>query len=134
MNLTCFDHNHKSEHPQMLRSCWLVTNYGTLKHDPLHFTTYTYQQTQLVGFFSTGAFLFYFTRCSTSVLLKPILFKKVTQSVQNPNLGLWPQNFEIVLESLAPNLEKIRQTSVWQTVPKFWFIWLCYISYFTVLL
>ena len=30
------------------------------------------------------------------------------------------------------NIEKVRQTSVWKMVPKFWFIWLFYISYFTV--
>ena len=29
---------------------------------------------------------------------------------------------------MAPNLEKVRQTSVWKTVSKFWFIWLCCIS------
>ena len=31
----------------------------------------------------------------------------------------------IITESLAANLKKVRQTSVWQVVPKFWFIWLC---------
>ena len=35
--------------------------------------------------------------------------------------------FVIGYESLAANLEKVRQTSVWQAVPKFWFIWLCYL-------
>ena len=49
-------------------------------------------------------------------------------------LRLRPRNFAIVSESFTPNLKKVRLTSVWQTVPKFWFIWLCYISYFTVLL
>ena len=44
-------------------------------------------------------------------------------------LRLQPLNFKIVPESLAPHLEKLRWTSVWQTVPKFWFIWLCYISF-----
>ena len=37
-------------------------------------------------------------------------------------LRLRPRNFVIISESLAANLEKVRQTSVWQTVPKFWFI------------
>ena len=32
-------------------------------------------------------------------------------------------------KSLAPSLEKVRQTSVWQTFPKFWFFWLWYISF-----
>ena len=31
-------------------------------------------------------------------------------------------------ESLSANLEKVRQTSAWQMVPKFWFIWLSYHS------
>ena len=44
-------------------------------------------------------------------------------------LRLWPRNFAIISESLAANLEKVRQTSVWQTVPKFWFIWLWYLSF-----
>ena len=44
-------------------------------------------------------------------------------------LRLGPWKFAIVPESLAPKLEKVRQTSVWQTVPKFWFIWLWYLSY-----
>ena len=35
-------------------------------------------------------------------------------------LRLWPWNLAIISESLAANLEKVRQTSVWQTVPKFW--------------
>ena len=30
---------------------------------------------------------------------------------------------------MIPNLKKVRNTSLWQTVPKFWFIWLCYISF-----
>ena len=34
-------------------------------------------------------------------------------------LRLRPRNFEIISESLAANLEKVRQTSVCQTVPKF---------------
>ena len=44
------------------------------------------------------------------------------------SLRLQPRNFSIISESLAANLEKVRQTSVWQTVPKFWFIWLFYCS------
>ena len=44
-------------------------------------------------------------------------------------LRLRPRNFAIIPESLAANLEKVRQTTVWQTVPKFWFIWLWYLSY-----
>ena len=44
-------------------------------------------------------------------------------------LRLRPQNFVIISESLAANLEKVRQASVWQTVPKFWFIWLWYLSF-----
>ena len=43
-------------------------------------------------------------------------------------LRLQPWNFAIIPESLAANLEKVRQTSVWQTVPKFWFICLFYCS------
>ena len=34
----------------------------------------------------------------------------------------------IISESLAVNLEKVRQSSVWQTVPKFWFILHWYLS------
>ena len=34
----------------------------------------------------------------------------------------------IISESLAANLEKVSQTSVWQTVPKFSFIWHFYCS------
>ena len=44
-------------------------------------------------------------------------------------LRLWPRNFVIISESLAANLEKVRQTSVWQTVPRIWFIWLWYLSF-----
>ena len=44
-------------------------------------------------------------------------------------LRLRPWNFVIISESLAANLEKARQTSVWQTVPKFWFIWLWHLSF-----
>ena len=43
-------------------------------------------------------------------------------------LRLRPRNFAIISESLTANLEKVRQTSVWQTVPKFWFICLFYCS------
>ena len=43
-------------------------------------------------------------------------------------LRLRPQNFAIISESLATNHEKVRQTSLWQTVPKFWFIRLFYCS------
>jgi hypothetical protein len=42
-------------------------------------------------------------------------------------LRLWP--FAIISESVAANLEKVRQTSVWQTFPKFWFIWLWCLSF-----
>ena len=38
-------------------------------------------------------------------------------------------NFSIISESLAVNLKKVRQTSVWQTVLKFWFIWLWDLSF-----
>ena len=44
-------------------------------------------------------------------------------------LRLRPWNFAIIAESLAANLEMVRQTCVWQTVPKFWFIWLWYLSF-----
>ena len=44
-------------------------------------------------------------------------------------LRLRPWNFVIISESLAAYLEKVRQTFVWQTVPKFWFIWLWYLSF-----
>ena len=39
-----------------------------------------------------------------------------------------PQIFLVKSEKLAPNLENVRQTSVWQTVSKFWFICLFYSS------
>ena len=42
-------------------------------------------------------------------------------------LRMWPLNFATISESLAANL-KLRQTSFWQTVPKFWFICLFYRS------
>ena len=41
-------------------------------------------------------------------------------------LRLW--KFVIISESLAASLEKVRQSSVWQKVPKFWFICLFYCS------
>ena len=37
-------------------------------------------------------------------------------------LRLWTWNLVIISERLAANLEKVMQTSVWQTIPKFWFI------------
>ena len=43
-------------------------------------------------------------------------------------LRLWPQKFVIIFESLAADLKKVRQTSIWQTVPDFWFICLFYCS------
>ena len=42
---------------------------------------------------------------------------------------LEPQNFVIISETLDANLEKVKQASVWQMVPKFWFIWLWYLSF-----
>ena len=45
-------------------------------------------------------------------------------------LRLQPRNFAIISESLAANLKKVRQTSVWQTVPKLLFICLWYLSFF----
>ena len=43
-------------------------------------------------------------------------------------LRLQPRNFIIISESWAANLEKVRHTSVWQIVPKFWFICLFIVS------
>ena len=43
-------------------------------------------------------------------------------------LRLPPQNFAIISKRLAANLEKVRQTSVWQTETKFWSICLFYCS------
>ena len=37
-------------------------------------------------------------------------------------MRLGPRNFVISFESLAANLERVRQTSVGQMVPKFFFI------------
>ena len=42
---------------------------------------------------------------------------------------LQSQNILVSSECLAANLKKVRQTSVWQMVPKFWIIWLWYISF-----
>ena len=45
------------------------------------------------------------------------------------NVEYWGYDLEIIPECLAANLEKVWSTSVWQTVAKFWFIWLWYISF-----
>ena len=44
-------------------------------------------------------------------------------------LRLQPQNLAIISECLTANLEKVRQTSAWHMVIKFWFIWLWYLSF-----
>jgi hypothetical protein len=44
-------------------------------------------------------------------------------------LRLRPRNFAIIPDTFSPHLRMVRYTSVYQTVPKFWFIWLCYISF-----
>ena len=44
-------------------------------------------------------------------------------------LRLRPLKFVIISERLAANLEEVKQSSVWLTVPKFWFIWLWFLSF-----
>ena len=69
-----------------------------------------------------------FLKCKEGPFLRPLRSKDDRCWI----LRLRPRNFGIISESLATNLEKVRQTSVWQTVPKFWFIWLWYI-YFCII-
>ena len=66
-----------------------------------------------------------FSKCFTVPFLRPLRSKDNRCWI----LRLRPRNFVIIFESLAANLKKVRQTSVWQTVPKFWFIWLWYLSF-----
>ena len=62
-------------------------------------------------------------------LAEPFLRPLMSKDVQCWILRLQPRNFAIISESLAANLEEVRQTSVWQTVPKFWFSWLWHLSF-----
>ena len=62
-------------------------------------------------------------------LVKPFLRPLRSKDVQCWLLTLWPWKFVIISESLAANLEKVRQSFVWQTIAKFWFIWLRYLSF-----
>ena len=62
-------------------------------------------------------------------LSEPFLRPLRSKTIQCWILRLQLWNFTIISESLAANLEKVRQMSVWQTVPKFWFIWLWYLSF-----
>ena len=62
------------------------------------------------------------------------------QFLKNLSVPLWskgnrcwifrkqPWNFVILSEHLPGNLEKVRQTSVQKTIPKFWFFYLFYCS------
>jgi hypothetical protein len=64
-----------------------------------------------------------FLKCKEELFLRPLRSKDDRCWI----LRLRPRNFVIISESLAANLEKVRQTSVWQTVPKFWFIYLFFV-------
>jgi hypothetical protein len=66
-----------------------------------------------------------FLKCKEELCLRPLRSKDNRCWI----LRLWPQNLAIIPESLAANLEKVRQTSLWQSVPKFWFISLWYLSF-----
>ena len=66
-----------------------------------------------------------FLKCKEGPFLRPLRSKDNWCGI----LRLWPWNFVIICERLATKLEKVRQMSVWQTVPKFWFIWLWYLSF-----
>jgi hypothetical protein len=57
------------------------------------------------------------------------LFSKILVEPFLKPLRLRSRNFVIISKSLAANLKKVRQTSVWQTVLKFWFVWLWYLSF-----
>ena len=58
--------------------------------------------------------------------LKAIFGQAIFEAIEvkGRSMLIFPRNFVIISESLAANLEKITQTSVWQTVAKLWFIWL----------
>ena len=64
------------------------------------------------------------SKCLEGSFLRPLRSKDVWGWI----LKLQPRNVLGSSESLTANLEKVRQTSVWQMVPKFWFIWLWYLS------
>ena len=66
----------------------------------------------------------WFLKCKAGLFLRPLRSK----DDQGWILRLQPRNFVIISESLPANLKKVRQTSVWQTIPKFWFICLFYCS------
>jgi hypothetical protein len=66
----------------------------------------------------------YFLKYLRSLFLRPLRSKNDRGWI----LRLRPWNFAIISESLAANLEIVRQTFVWQTVPKFWFICLFHCS------
>ena len=58
--------------------------------------------------------------------VEPFLRPLRSKDVRGWILRLRPQNFLESSLSLAANLEKVRQTSVWQMIPKFWSICLFY--------
>ena len=73
-------------------------------------------------------------KCSNLMQFLKYLAEPFLRPLRSKDVPCWilrlrPRNFAIISESLAANLETVRHTSVWQTVPKFWFFWLWYISF-----
>ena len=70
-------------------------------------------------------------KCSNLMQSLKYLAEPFLRPLRSKDVRCWilrsrPRNFAIISESLAANLEKVRQTSVWQMVLKFWFICLFY--------
>ena len=65
-----------------------------------------------------------FWKCLVWPFLRPLRSKDVRCWI----FRLQPRTFVIFSESLAANFQKDRQSFVWQTVPKVWFICLFYCS------
>ena len=76
------------------------------------FATSTYNS-WLSSIFGTNA-LSLFLNCKEGPFLRPLRSKDDRCWI----LRLQPWNFVIISENLAGKLEKVRQTSVWQTVPQ----------------